>query len=57
MTSRQSEYRDKDPKVNAGLQWNAPTASIRDKDVEAPGVIDGFLRRVDEEISRKQAAM
>ena len=57
MTTKPGSYTDKDPRVQVGLEWNGPTVPIREKEVESPGLIDGFLKRVDEEISKKQVSM
>ena len=57
MSTEQAAYTDKDPRVKVGLEWNGPTIPIREKEVESPGLIDGFLKRVDEEISKKQLSM
>jgi len=46
-----------DHRVEAGLEWSDAAAPVKQKELETPGFLDVFLKRVDEQIAKKQLSM
>ena len=54
---KRSGHKVPDARVEAGVNWHQATATLKEKEVETPGLIDGFLKRVDDQIYKKQLSM
>lgn len=50
-------FRVKDPSEYSGSDWGDVAAPIKAKAMDSPVLLEGFLKRVDEQISKKQQMM
>ena len=47
----------KDPSEYSGSEWTEVAVPLKTSALHSPALLEGFLRRVDEQISKKQRRM